>query len=160
MSETRSPGTGTGQVPEQTRGAAPPSYRAEPEPTAWTGWILFASMLMIMVGAFQAIVGFVALFKDSYYVVRSTGLVVQVDYTAWGWVHLALGVVALAAGFGLMAGQMWARVVGIAMALVSAIVNFAFIAAYPLWSILVIALDVVVIWAIGAHGREMKSARY
>jgi hypothetical protein len=64
----------------------------------------------------------------------------------------------VAAGFGLLAGQMWARIVGIAMALVSSVVNLAFMAAYPLWSIAVITLDVLVIYAIAMHGKEMKDA--
>jgi hypothetical protein len=154
------------EVPQQTRGQeriasqAPSGHRAEAppvEPTAWAGWVVFASVMMIMVGAFQAVVGFTALFDSGYYVVGRNGLLVSVDYTAWGWVHLALGAVAVAAGIGLLAGQMWARVVGIAMALVSAVVNLAFIAAYPLWSIMVIALDVVVIYAIAMHGKELES---
>jgi hypothetical protein len=131
---------------------APPA-----EPTGWVGWVVFGAMMMIMVGAFQAIAGLTALFNSDYYIVTENNLLINVDYTAWGWTHLALGAIALAAAFGLLAGQMWARVVGIAMALVSAIVNLAFISAYPLWSIMVITLDVLVIYAIAAHGREMKS---
>ena len=72
--------------------------------TGWTGWVAFAGIIMIVMGAFHAIAGLVALFKDSYYVVRPSGLVVNVDYTAWGWVHLFLGLVALAAGFGVLSG--------------------------------------------------------
>lgn len=160
--------TGAAEVPPQTRGqeqitptrgTAPTPHRRESpasEPTGWVGWVVFASMMMIMVGSFQAVIGLTALFKDSYYVVTQSGLLVDVDYTAWGWTHLALGALAVAAGLGLLAGQMWARVVGIAMALVSSVVNLAFIEAYPLWSITVIALDVVVIYAIAMHGRELK----
>jgi hypothetical protein len=165
MSE-KTPQAQTGaQVPPQTRGqeqitpqAAAQPRQAPPEPTGWVGWVVFAAMMMIMVGAFQAIVGLTALFNSGYYVVGEAGLVINVNYNAWGWVHLALGVIAVAAAFGLLAGQMWARVVGIAMALLSAIVNLAFIAAYPVWSMVVIALDVVVIYAIAAHGREMQQA--
>jgi hypothetical protein len=111
------------------------------------------------VGGFHAMAGLVALFKDEYYVVGEAGLVVNVDYTAWGWVHIGLGAIAIAAGLALLVGQMWARVVGIAMAVVSALLNFAFIAAYPLWSITMITLDVLVIYAIAMHGRELKEAR-
>jgi hypothetical protein len=143
------------QAPPKRRGEAPP-----PEPTGWAGWVVFASMMMIMVGSFQAIIGLVALFDSGYYVVTENSLVVNVDYTGWGWTHLILGAVAVAAGFGLIAGQMWARVVGIAMALVSAVVNLAFMAAYPLWSITVIALDILVIYAIAMHGRELKAEAY
>jgi hypothetical protein len=166
MSETPQPTqtTGTTQIPPQTRGQepiTPPAHRRDTptEPTGWVGWIVFASMMMILVGSFQAIVGLTALFKDDYYLVTSGGLVVAVDYTAWGWTHLALGVVAVAAGIGLLAGQTWARVVGIAFAMVSAIVNMAFIAAYPLWSVIVITLDVFVIYAIAVHGQELAAER-
>lgn len=171
MSETPQPhaqqqASATGaEVPQQTRGqeritTQPPSaHRADaaPEPTAWAGWVVFASVMMMVVGAFQAVVGLTALFDSGYYVVGQSGLLVNVDYTAWGWVHVALGALAVAAGIGLLAGQMWARIIGIAMALVSAVVNLAFIAAYPLWSILVIALDVVVIYAIAMHGKELET---
>jgi hypothetical protein len=159
------PTTGAAEVPPQSRGQeqitpTQPSMRRAmpPEQTGWVGWIVFAAMMMIMVGSFQVIAGLTALFNSGYYVVGEDQLLVSADFTAWGWTHIILGAVALAAAFGLLAGQMWARVVGIAMALVSAVVNLAFIAAYPLWSIMVITLDVLVIYAIAAHGREMQTA--
>jgi hypothetical protein len=111
---------------------------------------------MILIGAFQAIIGLVALFKDEYYVVRASGLVVNVDYTAWGWTHLLLGILLFAAGCGACVGQTWARAIGVILALISAVINMAFIAAYPVWSILIITLDVVVIYALIVHGRELK----
>jgi hypothetical protein len=156
--------TGAAQVPPQSRGqeqispSQAPSHRdAAPEPTGWVGWVVFAAMMMIMVGAFQVVVGLTALFNSGYYVVTEQNLVVNVDYTAWGWTHILLGAVAVAAAFGVLAGQMWGRVVGIVMAMLSALVNLAFIAAYPLWSIVLITLDILVIYALAAHGREMKS---
>jgi len=155
--------TGTGQVPAQSRGqeqiTPTTSHRVAtpPEPTGWVGWVVFGAMMMIMVGAFQIVVGLTALFNSGYYVVGEQNLLLNVDFTAWGWTHIALGAIAVAAAFGVLAGQMWGRVVGIAMALVSALVNLAFIAAYPLWSIMVITLDVLVIYALAAHGREMQS---
>jgi hypothetical protein len=145
------PATGATRVPQQ-RG-----YEARPEATGWTGWVVFGAMMMILLGAFQAIAGLVALFDKGYYLVGPNGLVVHVNYTTWGWVHLLVGVVALAAGFGLFTGAMWARVLGITVAVISAIVNFVFIAAFPLWAITMITLDVLVIYAIAAHGREMQA---
>jgi hypothetical protein len=155
--------TGAAQVPPQSRGqeqiTPATSHRVETpiEPTGWVGWVVFGAMMMIMVGAFQIVVGLTALFNSGYYVVGEENLLLNVDFTAWGWTHIALGAIAVAAAFGVLAGQMWGRVVGIAMALVSALVNLAFIAAYPLWSIMVITLDVLVIYALAAHGREMQS---
>ena len=133
------------------------SYTERDQVTGWTGWVVFAGLMLVMLGLFQAIEGLVAIFDQGYYLVGSEGLVVNVDYTAWGWVHLILGVLAIAAGFGLIAGNMAARVVGVILAVLSAILNLAFIAAYPVWSIIVIAIDVIVIYAIVVHGRELKN---
>ena len=158
MSDMREAQTGATQVPRQTRG--PERGERTKEPTGWVGWVFFGAMMLILLGSFQAIAGLVALFDQGYYLVSRNGLLVHVDYTAWGWVHLIVGLVALAAGIGLMTGQMWARVLGVVIALVSAIVNLGFLAAYPLWSITMIALDVIVIYAITAHGSEVKAAEY
>jgi hypothetical protein len=129
----------------------------EPVRTAWVGWIMFAGVIMVMLGTFQAIAGLVALFNDDYYLVTRSDLVISVDYTAWGWVHLLLGIVIAGAGLGVMVGQMWARVVGILVALVSAVVNLAFLAANPVWCTIMITLDVLVIWALTVHGKETKA---
>jgi hypothetical protein len=118
---------------------------------------MFAGVIMVMLGTFQAIAGLVALFNDEYYLVTRSNLVVSVDYTAWGWVHLLLGIVIAGAGLGVMVGQMWARVVGILVALVSAVVNLAFLAANPVWCTIMITLDVLVIWALTVHGKETKA---
>ena len=150
-------GTTSGPGTQQTGPAIPRQYApAKPEPTGWVGWIVFAATLALIVGVFDVIEGIVALFKDSYYLVAANGLVVNVNYTTWGWVHIAIGAVLIATALGLFAGQTWARVVGVAIAVLSAIVNFAFIPAFPLWAISVIAIDVFIIYALTAHGAEMK----
>ena len=123
--------------------------------SGWVGWILFAAVIMLLVGAFHVIQGLVALFKDDYYVVGTSGLVLDVSYTAWGWTHIVGGLVVVAAGVALFAGKMWARVLGIAMACVSAIVNVGFLAAYPLWSAMVIFMDIAIIMALTVHGSAM-----
>jgi hypothetical protein len=127
------------------------------ESTAWSGWVVFAGVLLLTVGAFQVIQGLVALFDDGFYLVRPSGLVVDVSYNTWGWTHLIIGVVMILTGLGLMAGNTAARVVGVVVAVLSAIVNLGFISAYPIWSAIVIALDVVVIYAITVHGGELKT---
>jgi hypothetical protein len=83
--------------------------------------------------------------------------VFQLDATGWGWIHLLVGVVVACAGVAVMAGQTWARIVGITLAVVSALTNFAFIPYYPFWSLTVIALDVFVVWALAVHGRDMAA---
>jgi hypothetical protein len=116
--------------------------------------------MMILVGAFQVIDGLIALFNDDLYVVRPNGLVVNIDYTAWGWTHLLLGILLIAAGYAVFAGRVWGRTLGVIAALLSAIVNFAFIPAYPVWSLLIITVDVLVIYALIAHGGELREDRY
>lgn len=127
------------------------------ERTGWVGWIRFASVMLLLVGTFQVIAGLVALFNDDYYLVTRRGLVVSVDFTVWGWVHLLLGIVLAAAGLGLAVGQMWARVVGIIVAALSAVANVGFLAASPVWCTLMIAIDVLVIWALTVHGKEISA---
>ena len=134
--------------------------RSGPPATGWAGWVVFGGVMLIMVGLFQAIQGLVALFDDGFYLVRASGLVVDVNYNTWGWTHLAIGVIAALTGLGLLAGNIVARVLGVVIAVLSALVNLAFISAYPVWSTIVIALDVIVIYAIIVHGRELKSEQY
>lgn len=125
--------------------------------SGWVGWIAFAGVLLFMLGSFHVIQGIVALVKDEYFLVSSSGLVLDVDYTAWGWTHVIAGAIVLMAGIGVLAGQMWARVVGTVVALLSAIVNMVFLPAYPIWSTLMIALAVVVVMALTVHGSEIKA---
>ena len=127
------------------------------EVTGWVGWVAFAGIMLIMLGIFQAIEGFVAIFDNGYYLVRPNGLVINVDYTAWGWLHLIIGLIAVAVGVGLMAGNIIARIVGMIVAVISATLNLLFIGAYPVWSTIIIAVDVIVIYAIVVHGRELKA---
>ena len=144
----------------RTRPPAPsPSGRELPPQTGWTGWVMFGGAMMILLGAFHAIAGLTALLDSGYYVATSTRMVVHADYTVWGWVHLLAGAAAIAAGIGLFSGEMWARVVGVLIAGISALLNFVFIPAYPIWSLLMVAFDIVVIYAITAHGAEMKTVR-
>jgi hypothetical protein len=141
---------------------APPAHtldvkRDEVHTSAWVGWIAFAGLMMVMLGTFHVLQGLVALFNDKYFVVSRHGLLVSADYTAWGWVHVVAGVVVVVAGVCVLAGQIWARVVGTLLALVSAVLNIAFLSAAPLWSLTMIALDVVVILALTVHGSDIKA---
>ena len=119
------------------------------------GFIFYAGIMLIMTGVFEALEGIAAIVQDSFYVVAPNYLF-EIDVTTWGWIHLLLGILAVVAGFFLFYGQLWARIVGIAAAVLSAIANFAFIPYYPVWSVLIIALDVAVIWALAFHGGELK----
>jgi hypothetical protein len=120
------------------------------------GWAMFAVLMLVLAGCFQIINGLVALFRSGTYMVGSSRLAVDVDYTAWGWVHIGLGVLALLAAFGLTRGRSWARILGVGLAALSAIVYMAFVAAAPALAVVVIALDVLVMYAIIVHGGELK----
>jgi hypothetical protein len=144
--------------PQQMNPAQSARAGAHVQQSSWVGWIAFGGCMMVLLGSFHVIDGLVALFNDDYLLVGASGLLVSVDLTAWGWAHVVLGLVMAGAGYGLFAGHMWARVVGVLVALVSAVVNLGFLAAYPFWSAIMIALDVLVIWAITMHGSELRRA--
>jgi hypothetical protein len=144
------------RTPETDRPAGYQGTRAASKSSGWVGWVVFAGVVMITLGAFHIIDGLVALFEKGFYSVNSSHLVVHVNYSAWGGAHLALGALFILVGFGVLVGQTWARVVGIALAVISAIINLAFLAAYPVWGVILIALDIVIIYALAMHGGEMK----
>ena len=142
-------------------GATAPRQSAEAraEVSGWVGWIAFAGTMMMLIGVFHVFEGIIALFNNTVLVVPAGGLVVAVNFTQWGWMQLLAGVVIFAAGLGVFSGATWARVLAVILVSISAILNFAFLTAFPVWSLTVIALDVVVIYALTAHGAEMKVAR-
>jgi hypothetical protein len=143
----------TEQVSPQYQSAG----RAE-EASGWAvGFILFAAIMMIMAGVFQAIDGLVAIFENEFYVATRNYLFLF-DATTWGWIHLVVGLIVAFAGWGVLSGRTWARVVGITVAVLSAIANFVFIPYYPFWALTVITLDIFVIWALAAHGGELRDS--
>jgi hypothetical protein len=123
-----------------------------------SGWAAFAVAILLLAGGFQVINGFIALFRSGIYQVGRSGLVVDIDYTTWGWIHLALGILAIGAAFGLLGGNLWARILGVGLAAVSAIVYMTFIKAFPALSLVVIAMNILVIYAITVHGRDLEDA--
>lgn len=161
MSEHAHPGTGTGSG---VRPAATGQQGVVPGPdtttgSAWVGWIWFAGAMMILLGLFNVIEGIVALFNPRFYVVGPEGLLVF-NLTGWGLVHLIIGVLAVLAGAALFTGALWARVTTVVLAVINAIAQLTFLSAYPVWATIVIALDVVVIWAVIAHGKEVQRTAF
>ncbi|MGZ4427166.1 MAG: DUF7144 family membrane protein [Nocardioidaceae bacterium] len=140
------------QVPKHGKQPAP----YESESWGWVGWIAFAAIAMMLIGFFHAIQGLVALLNPSYYQTTSHHLLVQANYTAWGWVLLVAGIVVAVAGFFVFSGAVWARAVGVVVAMLSAIINLGFLSSYPLWGLMIIALDVMVILALTVHGAEIE----
>ena len=124
---------------------------------ATLGGVVTAVMMWIT-GAVSAMQGLVAIINESFYVVTPE-YIFQFDVTTWGWVHLILGIVVFIAGISLLSAQVWARTVAVTVATVSIIVNFAWLPWYPLWSLLIIAIDVAVIWAVTVHGRDIEVTR-
>ena len=123
--------------------------------TGWVGWVYFAGILMLVRAFFQAFLGIVALTKDSFYVVTKESLTIF-NYDAWGWGHIILAIVLLTAGFSVMSGNAWGRVVGIIMFSLSLLANLAFLPAYPIWMIAAILIDVLILYALIVHGAEAR----
>ena len=139
-----------------TRPAGDYEYVPPPaRPTsAWSGWVTFAGITLALIGVVHLTAGLVALLDSGNYRVTSSGLVFQIDYTAWGWLHLGLGVAVLLTGVGVLNRRSWARIAGIAFCALSILVNLGFVAASPGWAVTVIALDVLFIYGIAVHGEE------
>ena len=126
-------------------------------PSAWAaGYAAFAGVVLVMIGFFQAVAGLVAILDDEFYVVGKE-YVFQFDVTTWGWIHLILGIVVLASGFGIFTGNVAARSVGVLVAAISAVAAFLWLPWYPVWAIVIIALDIAVIWALTMHGRDIAT---
>ena len=127
--------------------------------SSWAvGWSAFAAIMLVMIGIFHALAGLVAIVDDTFYVVGSE-YIFEFNVTTWGWTHLIGGILVVAAGFGIFSGNVLARTVGVIAAALSMIVNFAWLPYYPVWSMLMIALGVAVIWALTVHGRDIAETR-
>jgi hypothetical protein len=131
------------------------TYRAR---TGWVGWIYFAAVLMVVVGTLNAIHGLIAIVNDEWVVWSNRGDL-YLDLTEWGWIHLGIGIALVLAGLGVLTGNVVARAVAVLLACLSVIANFLYIPAFPVWAIIVIAMDVFVIYALTAHGGEMREPR-
>ncbi|UYM03623.1 DUF7144 family membrane protein [Solicola gregarius] len=114
------------------------------------GVAVFAAALMLVAGAFQVLQGIVAIANDEYFVTLPN-YTYEFDLTAWGWIHLVIGIILVLVGVSLFSGRLWARATGIAIASISAIANFLWLPYQPWWAILVIAIDILVIWALATY---------
>jgi hypothetical protein len=127
-------------------------------PSGWTGWIAFAATMMILAGGLNVFYGIVALVNDTWVGWNSdTASAVVLDVTQWGWVHFIVGVLLLLSGFGVMTGNVLARTVGVLIAAGNLIANFFFIPVYPVWALIIVVIDVLVIWALTVHGGEVRA---
>jgi hypothetical protein len=124
------------------------SDRYPAEPNTWAiGFTIFAAVMMLTMGVFQLLQGIVAVADDSFYV-RAPNYTFEIDTTGWGWIHIIIGLIVALVGLAVLVGSVWGRMLGIVVVMLSMISNFLFIPYYPLWSLLIIAVDVAVIWAL------------
>jgi hypothetical protein len=125
--------------------------------TGWVGWIVFAAFFMIINGIFGGLQGLSALLRDqSYFVVTDNGLL-AFNYTAWGWIHLLLGILLIVVGIFLLRGAGWARILAVIIVGIHMVAQFGFISSYPVWGIIMIALDALILYALLVHGREISA---
>jgi hypothetical protein len=124
---------------------------------AWTGWVVFASIMLAVIGALNIVQGLVALLREGYFAVPSGDKLLLMNYDAWGVVMLIWGILQLGAGFGLNNGHGWARVLAIIVACVSIVIQTVFLSAFPIWSVIIIALDVMVVFALTARWSEARA---
>lgn len=117
------------------------------------GLTMFAAAMLVTIGLFQCVAGLSAIFNDELFV-TTPNYVYSFDLTAWGWIYLAIGVIAIAVGVALFMRQAWAQIAGIALAVLSALSNFMFLPYYPGWSLVIIAFDIALIWALTAQLRN------
>ena len=133
-----------------------PSAGPYPRASSWVGWIAFAAVCMMLLGSFHVMQGLVAIVDADYFPTVGHGPITDISLTTWGWVHLLGGAVLIVAGLCVFAGQTWARAVGVLMAVGSLIGSFAFVGAYPVLSLVMVSLGIVVILALTVHGSDIK----
>jgi hypothetical protein len=124
--------------------------------TGWVGWIIFAAVFMVTIGAINVIQGLAALFRDDVYWQTLNGHVLTFNVTTWGWITLIFGILLILVGVLLMQGSTFARVAGIALVSLNLIAQFSWTTLYPFWSLIAIAIDIVIIYALVVHGGELK----
>ena len=120
------------------------------------GLTVFAGVMMIVGGGFQAFEALAAIVNDKYLVV-APDYIYSFDLTAWGWIHLIIGLALVLIGICLLMGQGWAKIAGIVVAGIAALANFTWLPYAPFWAIIVIAIDVLVIWALVSSRQQAKT---
>ena len=130
-----------------------------PSRTFWAGWVGFAGILMVVIGILEFFEGLVAIVRDNYYVF-APGQLIVFDVTKWGWITMLWGVVVLLAGWGLLSGATWARWFTIVVGVINFVAQLGFVgnSQYPLWAITVLALNVLVLYALIVRWDDVRPA--
>jgi hypothetical protein len=163
--EARQRGTEAQQRGTEARPSVPEARRSDERrrspmgAAGGAGWLTYAGSVLVVLGVFQLIWGLTALVNTGYFIVGSTGLAVAFNYMAWAWIHIALAALLICTGLAVFGGQSWGRYVGIGLCAIALIANFLTLAAFPIWSIVMIAVDLIAIYALAVHGRDMEPAR-
>lgn len=145
--------------PPLHRAQAGPAHRLTgPGTSAWYGWLLFVSIVLVGTGVITMVQGLVPLFENAFYPAPTSELADTASYLAWGWVFLALGALLVGTGCGIAAGSTWARVVGVVVAAIDALAILAF-ALYPMWTTIVVGLDILSIYVLVVHGGKGRALR-
>jgi hypothetical protein len=121
--------------------------------TLASGVILFGACAMMLLGCFHLTAGIVALVDEDFYTPRPD-YPFEIDATAWAWIHVVGGIALTVVAFSLLSGSSLARIVAIVMAAISAVWNFYSIPVYPFWSLTMLGLCILVLWALIAHGKQ------
>jgi hypothetical protein len=127
-----------------------------PAATGWIGFVVFGGLMLILSGGFQMLEGLSALLRDAALPAVTERLAIELSYTTWAWVHLVVGLITAAAGAGVLAGLLWARIAAVVFVAVAALTHLVYLPAAPVWCTLLIAMDVLVIYALCAHGRDVR----
>ena len=122
---------------------------------AAVGWMMFAGFMMILAGSFQMLSGLAAIINPDSWKGLTDGLF-ESSAKNWGWIHLLVGLIVFLAGFGVLRGGMISRIIGVIIAIASALTVFVWLPAAPVWGVCIIAVDIAVIWALTAHGRDVE----
>lgn len=131
--------------------------KAEAKVSGWVGWVLFAGVILMVTGAVQALYGLGALLNNSFLLVTSARAVV-VDVTAWGWVHLIAGMLLILAGYSVTTGNAFGRIVAVVLTSLALVANMTYVTAYPIWTIMLITVNVLVLYALVVHGKDLRKS--
>ena len=126
--------------------------------TAWVGWVWFAAFAILVAGFINIVTGLVSVFSPKTVVSWSPDGIAVVDVSTWGWVHLVTGALLVIVGFALFAGSWWARLVAVVLVIINLVAQFVSLPITPWWSLVAIALDLVILWALTVHGGEVERA--
>ena len=124
--------------------------------TGWTGWGVFASVLLLIAGIFDLIFGLAAVIGPNTTIVLAEEGLFAVDVASWGWWHIIAGIALILTSFFLYRGATWARVLAIILVIINAVGQLSLISAQPFWSLAILAVDVLILYALTVHGRELK----